>query len=326
MRAHISFALLILSVLVVGCGPRVAVTGMHPAEVGLPGVEILYVMPFSGEQGFDTRRCLLEELRASDRFRVLDSEIDERPQERWAGVRGQVESSTSDDRGTEMIYYDETTYRDVTYYDEQGNPHRFREEVVTHKSEQVEYVNQWLELQSTLTVESDGGIVDTQTANRSNSTKYGGQEAHPESPFYDSSAPTLANLGNHTLQLNTFACDTGIQLARRMIPEAYVINVPLSEEGGEIVELGVALAEEGNWPMAVAKWEQALALDPANAGALYNLGVDHERRGGSEELQTALVLYRRAQALDEASIFADGVKRALERLVEAKTLESRRGK
>lgn len=70
---------------------------------------------------------------------------------------------------------------------------------------------------------------------------------------------------------------------------------------------GVKLFQAGNYPAAMAKFQQALATDPQNADAYYNLAATHHRMGkvnnNKAELDQAEGLYH--QCLDHNPNHAD---------------------
>lgn len=337
MRIHPLFILLFFCVAPLaggGCAPKVPVQGTRPAVVGLPGVETLYVMRFKGDFGFDSKICLLQEFRTSDRFVIRDQEIDERPTSGWAGVRGMVNSNVEDVRGTEKVTYDEVRTREITYtdtlgrpyLDENGLPVKVIEEIREARTETVQSVTRSINLDATVVVEDvSRGFTDKGVARRGGSMKFGGAQAHPKSSVYNANAPKLSDLGTADRTLDTYACEVGRELAQRLLPVSYTMNITLSEEGGELVEMGVDMAERENWPAAVVHWERALTLTPNNAGALYNLGVAAEYDGGLEGLQKAKGYYQRAMALGGEDLYATGMSRIAKRMVEEQALQRQLG-
>jgi tetratricopeptide (TPR) repeat protein len=58
--------------------------------------------------------------------------------------------------------------------------------------------------------------------------------------------------------------------------------------------LGVVAAEEGRLPEAIARWQKAAALDPADYQTLFNLGSTLRRLGREAEARPYLEAYLRA--------------------------------
>lgn len=313
------------------CAPKVPVTGTRPAEVALPGVKTLYVMHFSGEYGFDARRCLLATLAASSRFMIRNQEIDERPDNvsnrSWAEVRGSAVTDVDDVRGFDTVAYNEVTDRDVTVYDASGKAREYREVIRERKIESVEYVSRNAKLAVTVSTDHEGNgghdghdVRNEKTLTWTRSVKYGGSQTHPKSNTYRASAPKLSDMNGFGMELTGAACDLGTRLGRRLLPEAYVLDVELADDGGELVQAGVEHAQQGNWPAAEALWRKAVAASPANAAALYNLGVASERRG-SGLFDRAREYYVQALERDDADIFAAGLQRIDGRIAEAAELQ-----
>ncbi len=317
---HSFISILLLSLAVVGCGPSVTLSGMRPAQVGLPGVRTLHLETFRGQYGFNLRECFLETLAASDRYLILDAEIDDAPETAWASIRGSARDDVDESRGIDVVYYDEISTRTVRTVDDEGYERTSTEEVRESRTANVPYLLRTMKLTATTAVVASGSSLDRGHAERIRTDRFGGRETFEKASEYVNTALRIEDAPSSRTGFGTMACDMGRELAARLVPEAYTLRVVLDDEGGELVEQGVALAEDDAWSQAVNTWKRVLVVDPTNAAAIYNLGVSHERNGGLDGFRIALQFYRQAVALGGAELHVKGVKRASRRMAEAKKL------
>jgi tetratricopeptide (TPR) repeat protein len=105
------------------------------------------------------------------------------------------------------------------------------------------------------------------------------------------------------------------QLARNLAPYEEPIDVPLANQGwaqGPVSE-GNTWAAQGDWEQATRCWSDALASDPGNHAALYNLGVAAEAVG---DLAAAQSLYQRAAEIHSDRLYASAIERTVKRMEE----------
>jgi tetratricopeptide (TPR) repeat protein len=312
------FALLLMQ----GCGPSARMDALRPAAVPLPGVRALVVADFVGPYGEDARRCFRERLAESQRFSVAFGTDGSLPG--VAVVRAEVSSGLHDRRGEENQNFHDTISRVVTERDGQGNVIRtYTEEVPVRRVRRLVYVDRSARVEARLRVESGSRLLAEESDSESLERRYGGVDCDDkDSERYDDCLP-LRQMPRECEVLSELACSVGAELARRILPEAYTVHVALDEDGGELVRQGAELADDDSWAAAVSLWRQALAANPGNAPALYNLGVEQERRGTADNLRQAQSYYSRAFGLDPKRLYAEGMERIAGRIRDAEELARR---
>ncbi|MGE4293249.1 MAG: hypothetical protein AB7E32_13695 [Desulfovibrio sp.] len=318
MRRTLFPLLLLVLPLFWGCGPSASMQALRPALVPLPGVHTLAVGEFSGPYGSRARDCFLERFRSSDRFQLALGE------QAHAVVRAEVSSELRDERGEERKTVTENVTRVITERDAQDRVVRsYTEETPQRRIRREPYVLRSARVEARMRVEFGGRVLAEESGFDSLDRRYGGLDCPDADADCDESDGPLDRMPSGHAALAEMACAVGADLAARLLPEAYTVYVSLDEDGGEQVRRGAELADGDAWAAAVSLWQQALAENPANAPALYNLGVEQERRGVMENLQQAQALYGRAFGLDPKERYAEALERIAGRIRDAQELERR---
>ncbi len=95
-------------------------------------------------------------------------------------------------------------------------------------------------------------------------------------------------------------------MQRTLQPGWATYDIPL--EGGGLLDSGVQLLKQAQWPAAIAYFNDLVTRQPDFAGAWYNLGVAWEGEG---DWTQALAAYRRAVELNPKRNYTDAVANAL---------------
>ncbi|MEF2146265.1 MAG: DUF6340 family protein [Desulfovibrionaceae bacterium] len=299
-----------------GCSPVVRVAAQKPAEVALPGIHSLSVGDFQGRMGMETRRCFVDTLRASERFRIEISAS--------AAVRVDISESLQDRRGADKRTYTSMRTRTVTVRDAGGNVLRsYTEEIPEERVESIPYVRRQARVDVRMLVESGGRVLALEETSQRLERRYGGVDcAHSGADCPEGAAP-LSDMPSARSSLEILACQAGRELAEKLLPQAYEVRIPLDESGGDLVEQGVGMASDGAWAEALRLWQRALAENPNNASALYNLGVLYERSGSLDELHQAQNFYAQAASLEPKELFFQAGQRIVRRIQDVKELQRR---
>lgn len=310
--------LLLLTLGAAGCGPSARMDALRPAMVPLPGIRTLAVGEFVGPFGPQARTCFLEQIRASDRFQLTS------PEYAQAIVRAEVSSSLRDQRCADSRTVTENKTRTITVRDADGNVVRsYTEEVPEERQVRVSYVRRSAELDMRMHVQSGGRVLAEEMGSESLERRYGGWGCRRSGDDCDDGGEPYEEMPSGNEALAELACTVGTELATRIVPEAYTLLVDLDEDGGELVRRGAELADGDSWAAAVALWQQALAANPRNAPALYNLGVEQERRGRLVALVQAREYYLQALSIDPKRLYGDALDRIGRRIFDAEELARR---
>ena len=100
------------------------------------------------------------------------------------------------------------------------------------------------------------------------------------------------------------------KIASDFLPREKTSDIEL--EDNSATKDGVKSAKEGDWKNAEASWRNAVANDPQNAAAWYNLGVAAEVAGRYEE---AKLSYQRALGIKYTSKYSSAVERIKMRML-----------
>jgi hypothetical protein len=100
------------------------------------------------------------------------------------------------------------------------------------------------------------------------------------------------------------------QLSHELAPHESPVEVRLASAmwGAAATEIreGTQKAQQGDWPAAIVHWNNALAKDPENAAAQYNLGVAHE---ALYDFVRSMEHYEAALAKSEEPLYRDALER-----------------
>ena len=118
--------------------------------------------------------------------------------------------------------------------------------------------------------------------------------------------------------LLTIAQKAGQKAAGQIVPSLKRTDVELANDwmgsGAGHVRSGNRLARAGRWEDAKVSWEKAVAANPGNPAALYNLGLGEEALGNYSQ---ARCHFQRALEIDDKPLYQTAANRSDEAVQEA---------
>ncbi len=271
-----------------GCANQASFTALRPAEMNVEGVNSLIVVDFRGLQPHAemAQAATVAQLYQAQFFRVVDRAEWERvlPPSPYAQAAGaQVDRAVDAGRrmGVDAVLVADVK-PEVNWGADLGNS-AFR----------------LGDPRSTVTI--DAQLVDVRTGRvRSNYRVARTIERKIDHEGKYTEENILAGLAERC----------GSLVAGKLVPHEQTIDVKLSRiysgNGANEIRKGIGAAQEGRWDKARELWQAAVAKDPKNDAALYNLGVAHEALG---QFDRARQCYAQAAGINEKSKYAEAIGR-----------------
>lgn len=316
--------LLLATGVVSGCAPSATLHGVRPPEVPLPGARTVRLDPPVGQYARAAQPCFFQEFLRSGRFSLTSGDDAD------AVLRLEVDDSVDDRASWDRVTWQREYTRTIIRTLPDGRRETVEETVTEPVSASVRRVERDIALDCTLTARApDGGLLATASTRKRSRETYGGRTGWQEWGAHKDPNTYVPDIPPAWEKAEKLACEAGTELARKVTPQSYAMNVPLSKGEGEaqaaLIERGAGLADEGRWEQAASLWRQALERDPASASALYNLGVYHEAKATEQGLLEARRLYERALENGPAEDAANAVARVDRRLKDMRALREQFG-
>ncbi len=344
---------LLLATLFSGCAPKTKIQAVKPAEVNMPGVRTLAVLPFKGQYGHIVREDFYHKLNEVRHFTLLDlSQNQALDRIQWeqiddprnvpefkqiqadAAVTAFVSTDLKDVQGKDKVQMKEGTgrYRKVKKQNIfTGEEYTAEEEIMRTVLKPVPYVVRTASLSASMKAIDlhTRKILATKKVSRTFKDKYGGKEAYGAYASF-SGAKDIKDLPTKEATLNNLARKVATNLVSKIAPTRYTMEVELAKGGstnfggGGLVDKGVEHAEKGDWAGAIEYWETGVQQAPHLAPALYNLGVAYEAKGTLEDYLRAKDYYLKACRFGDKEIYLEGKVRISSKIKDARKLQSQR--
>jgi len=348
------FLLLLALGLITACAPKTKIQAVRPAEVSLPGVRTLAVLPFKGEYGEEVREDFYHKLYEVRHFNLLDlSQNNALDRVQWeqmddpryvpefkqiqadAAITAYTAPQVDDVRGTDQVQMQEGTgkYRKVkkeNFFT--GEEYIENEEIMHTVLKPVPYVVRTASLSASMKVIdlNTRRILATKKIVETSKEKYGGKKKN-DSFFSSKKHKGIDQLPTKEATLNLLARRAAAKLVAKIAPTRYTMEVQLAKGtsggffgGGEIVDKGVDYAKKGDWSGAMECWRMAVDQNPHSSPALYNLGVAYEARGTLQDYLLARDYYTKAARFGDDDLFVDGKVRINSKIRDAKKLNAQK--
>lgn len=335
---------LLLSTLVFSCAPKMKLTAIKPAEVSMPGVRTLAILPFRGQYGDlvrdefyskldDVKHFTLQDLRYNEALDKIQWEQMDDPRfmpafaeiKADAAIAGQVIHQIKDIRGADQVKMQEGTgqYRKVKRKNIfTGKNEWVEEEIMRTVLKPVPYIVRTASLTASIKVFDlkTRKILATKQVTESFKQKYGGKEGN-DSLSCLFGAKTIEDLPTPEETLSSLAEKVATRLVAKIAPTKYTMEVALDTGGSSDVSKGVKLAKKGDWEGAMEMWQMALEKDPYSGPALYNMGVAYEARGDLNSLIQARNYYLKAIKANSKDMYIEAKVRINKKIRDMQKLE-----
>ncbi|MFO7816795.1 MAG: tetratricopeptide repeat protein [Thermodesulfobacteriota bacterium] len=335
------------------CAPKTKIQAVKPAEVSMPGVRTLAILPFKGNKAEAVRSDFYHKLNEVQHFSLLDlSQNDALDKVQWeqiddprnvpefsqiqadAAVTAYVTTQIDDVRGTDQVQMQEGTgrYRKVKRKDIfSGKEYIAEEEIMRTVLKPVPYMLRTASLSTSMKAIdlNTRKILATKKVTKTFRQKYGGKQNN--SLFSSHKSKNISDLPTKDATLNLLAREVASKLVAKIAPTRYTMEVELAKGssggyfgGGELVDKGVEHAEKGDWSGAMEFWKMAVDKNPQSAPALYNLGVAHEASGTLQDYLLAQDYYKKACRFGDDDIYLDGKVRIGSKIRDARKLNTQK--
>ena len=350
----ISLITLFLILGLTACAPKTKLTAIKPAEVSMPGVRTLAILPFKGKYGDAVREEFYSKLDEVKHFTLLDlSQNEALDRIQWeqmddprfapafeqiqadAAVAGYVTHQIKDIKGTDQVQMQEGTGRYRTVKRRNlftGKTEYVQEEIMRTVLKPVPYIIRTAALSASIKVMDlrTRKILASKKVTETFKQKYGGKEAENPLTSLLGGANGLDSLPTEEETLSNLARKVASRLVAKIAPTKYTMTIELDKGskgfgglggGNDLVKKGVEYAQKGAWEEAIELWKTVLESNPHSASALYNLGVAYEARGDLNSLLQAKKYYQQALKYGDKDIYIEAKVRIKKRIKEAKKLK-----
>ncbi len=291
-RSFIVLAAAVGLVLSTACAPAMQVTRLAPSTYNLGNTKRVAVLEVNGDpQAVAQVVAGLQQRIINDRYYTLVV----------ATNRGATFIATALGGFIEIGEVRRIVDADV-YLNANITRYEYREEERRENDKPTRYAPQAHVRINFQVVKNDGRVV-----------VYRDYEGSDTAPLFDSGkrsdrAP-VAMLDNAVRgAIGSFASD----ITPRMVTDRIVFD-----NDDELLKPGVKKAQDGDLAGAERDWQTLLSQNPANAGAIYNIGVLLETRG---EFEQATANYNQALTLFGKPLYREALENMNRRLAEAKSL------
>lgn len=338
------FSSILLVFFIFSCAPKMKLTAIKPAEVSMPGVRTLAILPFKGRYGELVREEFYSKLDEVKHFTLQDLRYNQALDRiQWeqiddprflpefaevkadAAIAGFVTHQVRDVRGNDQVKMEEGTgrYRKVKRKNIfTGKTEWVEEEIMRTVLKPVPYIVRTASLTASIKVIDlkTRKILATKQVTESFKEKYGGKEGR-DSLSCLFGAKRIEDLPTEEETLSNLANKVATRLVAKIAPTRYTIEVALDTSGGSYVSKGVKLAKKGDWEGAMEMWQMALEIDPYLGPALYNMGVAYEARGDLNSLLTAKQYYLKAIKSNSKDIYIEAKVRINKKIRDMQKLQ-----
>ena len=257
--------LLIVTLVFVGCAPKIKVPVTRPAEINLSGMDNLAIGEIDGNAGQRMSDLLTTKLFNSDYYEVVDRDNVERiMSEHNFNLSGAVNESTATDLGkligaSALIFgnsnykYDIQRSKSKVYKDDDGNRYRY------YNIEGKARTKTNLRIVSLET----GKIVAAKTMTKVAQDRTSERNQRPAAPDRDA---LIASTLNATID----------QFMKMIAPYTDYVMVQFKKSDAPEVEAGINYAKLGDWEEAAKQFEIAKEKHPTDPAVWYNLGLAYE--------------------------------------------------
>ena len=264
----------------VGCATTATMTAMKPAEVPLGTVRSVAVLPFSGppDVARTARQAIVSQLGADKLCTIVDPQEFESfapsPLQIGSGpIDNQIAMETARRMNLDAIIVGRLSRRNHSRFGS-GSTVLIGDPVVTVA---VEF--QMIDVRS-------GRVLASHRVETSHTGELSKEPGRPDSE------PQV---------IERLIATSAREAVALIVPHDTTVQVPLAGQtfgkGLFAVRAGNRLAREGDWETAARRWQEALAADPENGAAMYNLGLARE---AAHDFDEAARMYAAATALDES--------------------------
>ncbi|MDQ7032331.1 MAG: DUF6340 family protein [Desulfonauticus sp.] len=337
----ISFLFLMFS-----CAPKARLVAIRPAEVALPGVRTLAILPFKGKYGDLVREEFYSKLDEVKHFTLKDMRYNQALDKiQWeqiddprfvpafaeiqadAAIAGYVRVQIKDIKGYDHVKMQEGTgrYKKVKRKNLfTGKTEWVDEEIMRTVLRPVPYIIRTACLTAAIKVIdlNTRKILATKQVSVNFKQKYGGKNEAQGGLL------GILGAGGHTLDelptpeetISELAKEAATKLVAKIAPTRYIIEVVLDKSGPSQVKQGVKLAERGDWEDAIELWKSVLDKKPHCTAALYNLGVAYEAKGDLASLLQAKKYYTEALRYKDKDIYIEAKVRINKKIRDAQRL------
>jgi hypothetical protein len=303
-----------LALLMQGCAITAPATAWQPAAVDVDGMQRLCVIEFSGEHGRSVAAALTTRLWENEFYTLVDaSDVSPIRAASASGIRSDVQPADYFDsargHGVDgLIVGDVIEYRCEDQILSSTDVH-----VSTGRNDHVHH--------GLHTTGTDLGISHNQTIHREATVSIAFRLVEVETGKVRATRKTTqtfqGNFGPDTIRVPARG-DVLDELTRKCIDEFVAMLAPhevalkfplarshLLQRGQTLVGKGNDFARRGRWEEAMAAWQQAAEINPANDAALYNLGMAHAARADFCQAEDYAI---RAMNLKHKDLYADGLE------------------
>ncbi len=308
-------ACLLTAVLVSGCAHRATVSAWTPAQIEVSGMQKLAVIGFSGEHGQTVVSALNSRLRDSEFYTLVDRRelnsiqwasatdntrgllsLDDISAARAAGIDGLLVGDVIEYRCKEQpVPQKGRTWGRASKADAQPSKERNDESPpgsAGHKRQR----------QATVTVAFR--LLDVQTGKIRASRQISRSASH-EITDRPNGTPTSSEI------LETLARQCVDEFVTTLAPHQSAERVKLAvpapfQAGCTLVLNGNEFAVRGRWEEAITAWEHAIARNPENDAALFNLSIAHANR---QDFTRAETFAMRAMNVRQKAAYEAGLQR-----------------
>ncbi|SDN65623.1 hypothetical protein SAMN04488516_10443 [Desulfonauticus submarinus] len=327
------------------CAPKAKLTAIKPAEVAMPGVKTLAILPFKGKYGDLVREEFYSKLDEVKHFTLQDLRYNEALDRiQWeqmddprfvpafeeiqadAAIAGYVVGQIRDIKGYDQVQMKEGTgrYRKVKRKNIfTGKTEIVDEEIMKTVLKRVPYIVRTASLTASIKVIDlkTRKILATKQVTESFKQKYGGKE-EAQGGFLGifGGGNSIEQVPTPEETMSLLAQKIASKLVAKIAPTKYTIEVELDKSGPSYVKKGVKLAEKGDWEGAMEMWSVVLEENPHCAPALYNLGVAYEARGDLKSLLKAKDLFVKASRYGDKDIYIEAKVRIKRKIRDAQKL------
>ncbi|MDZ7271316.1 MAG: tetratricopeptide repeat protein [candidate division KSB1 bacterium] len=310
--------LLVALVLSLHCAaPRVSVPVTKPAQVDITGIKSIAIVDFIGPEnsGAIAGSMLTARLFESKFFHIVEREkVVQILEEHKLAMAGIVDASTAKEAGR-LLGVDALIFGEVTAYSlepDQVGTEKVERKVGTGQYRTVRRGNKEVreEIMKTVLVDQEyrirrGAVGVTFRMVKVETGELVAVKASTKT--YDSGKVVA---GRGTLKpreqiLKDLLAEAVEEFARQVAP--YVVVERRTVLGGKgMLDLGKKYAQKGLWQEARDAFVQAVAAEPRNSAAHYNLGLAHEVLGNLDQAEAE---YQRAIKLEPKDLYVDALAR-----------------
>ncbi|QTA93432.1 CsgG/HfaB family protein [Desulfonema magnum] len=259
------FSVIIIILLLTGCGHGISVPVIRPAEIDLGRANKIAIGRITGNMGPRMADLLTSRLFESGYFQVLDREnIDRIMQEHQLNLSGLVDEQTAVKLGKltgtsalifghSVMTYQQKRWKDEAYKDNDGKFHR---------NYHIKGIAKALTSFRVVSLET-GKILAAKSISQEATDAMSEDNRWPRPPYKESLVDDAVNK-----TLDTFM--------KMIAPYTEYVQVKFADSALPEGKSGIRFAKNGLWRDALEQFELAAQKSPNNPDILYNLGLAYE--------------------------------------------------